>query len=106
MLQLDRRACLAVLLGAPALACRVAVAGTLPRPSGKVILRISGNIANRNSPEGADFDADMLERLGLADLVTRTPWTDGEPRFTGVPADRLLETVGASGQTLEVVTRN
>jgi hypothetical protein len=81
-------------------------AGTLPSPTGKVILRVTGNIANRNAPDAADFDAEMLERLGIVEVVTHTPWTEGEVRFSGVSPKALLDAVGASGDLIEAIALN
>lgn len=101
------RALAGAALGALALALVPAAgAGTLPHPAGKVILKITGQVANRNSPDGAEFDLDMLEALGVTEMVTHTPWTKGERRFSGVPMKRLLEAVGASGETVKAVALN
>lgn len=83
-----------------------AMAGALPAPKGKVILRIEGNIAQRNAPDAAEFDAEMLESLGLVELVTRTPWTEGEVRFSGVSPKALLAAVGATGSAVDAVALN
>ena len=83
-----------------------AEAGMLPRPAGKVILRVTGKIANTNAPEAAEFDLAMLESLGVVEMVTRTPWTEGEVRFSGVPAAKLMEAVGADAQTVDAVALN
>jgi hypothetical protein len=73
------------------------LAAELPAPAGPIILTVSGNINQRNSPEGAAFDREMLESLGLAELRTSTAWTEGVPVFEGVPAAELLEAVDAKG---------
>jgi hypothetical protein len=78
----------------------------LPVPSGPVLLTVTGAIANRNSPEGARFDRAMLEALGMVELKTSTPWTDGVPTFRGVPMARLLDAVGAFGKTLHATAAN
>jgi hypothetical protein len=81
-------------------------AGTLPTPTGKVILRVTGNIANRNAPDAAEFDIAMLEQLGMVELVTDTPWTEGEVRFAGVSPATLLAAVGAQGSRVDAVALN
>lgn len=83
-----------------------AMAGTLSVPKGKVILRVTGNITTRNAPDAAEFDAQMLEQLGLVELVTRTPWTEGEVRFSGISPKALLGAVGASGQFVDAIALN
>ena len=74
-----------------------AMAEALPPPAGEVILVVRGDIANSNVDGEAHFDRDMLEALGLGTMATTTMWTDGRVTFEGVPAQRLLEAVGASG---------
>jgi hypothetical protein len=79
---------------------------SLPRPSQSPILRITGKIQMTNEGEAAVFDRAMLEGLGSATITTNTPWYDGPVRFDGVPMARLMEAVGASGQTLTAVALN
>lgn len=47
-----------------------------------------------------------LDALGTAELVTRTPWTQGPQHFGGLPMARLLAAVGAHGTTLRAVALN
>lgn len=90
------------LLGA-ALACTSffaissADAGSLAAPTEKPILTISGDIAETNTPEGAQFDRTMLEKLGMVTIETNTPWYKGPMKFEGVPLDKLMAEVGAKG---------
>lgn len=91
-----------LLAGAPA-----ASAADLPAPSGKRVLTVSGAIANTNTSDGrALFDLAMLSGDETRQLVTTTPWTDGPQTFTGIPLARLLDLVGAKGQTLHAVALN
>ncbi len=73
----------------------------LPQPTGRPILEISGAIGRTNAPGKAVFDLAMLESLGLQELVTTTPWTEGEQRFSGVDPRALLRAVEARGSELE-----
>lgn len=75
-------------------------ADPLPAPQGQVILTITGNIAVSNTPEGAAFDRAMLEEIGLTELSTSTPWTDGVQQFNGILGRTLLERVGAQGNVV------
>lgn len=75
----------------------VAAAEPLPAPEGPVILVVSGNIEVTNTDEGAAFDREMLHELGLTEIETSTPWTDGVQVFSGVLARTVLERVGAEG---------
>lgn len=78
----------------------------LPEPTGRVILTVSGAIEVTNSDDGADFDRDMLDALGLEEIVTTTAWTDGPQTFRGVRLQTLLERLGASGTTVTATALN
>lgn len=78
----------------------------LGKPTGKVILEVTGAVT---APEGAAkiaFDREMLKGLGLVDLVTVTPWDKTPVRFTGVRLKDLLEAVGATGNSLKISALN
>lgn len=73
-------------------------ADELPRPTGPVILVLSGSITNTNAPGGrSEFDRAMLEALGTDSLTTTTNWTDGPQVFDGVRVSKVLTAVGAHG---------
>lgn len=76
---------------------RKAGATSLPQPSEKPILTVSGKISVANKDSVAQFDRPMLEALGMSGFETSTPWYDGPVRFDGVRMDRLMQVVGASG---------
>jgi hypothetical protein len=78
-------------------------ASELGRPQGKVILTVTGRIANRNDGDAATFDSAMLEALPRRNAVVRTPWIPGETSFEGPLGAALLDALGASGSTLHVV---
>lgn len=78
-------------------------AQTLGKPVGPVVLQVSGKIAQTNAPGLAEFDADMLDALPLAQIITTTPWQQGLVTFAGPSLKTLLATVGAHGQTLSMV---
>ncbi len=88
-------------LGAPAPAGE-----TLPQPSGRVILTISGAIENTNGDGVARFDRAMLERIGVTEVNTSTSWTDGVTKFEGVLARDLLKAVGATGDRVSARALN
>jgi hypothetical protein len=81
-------------------------ADPLPAPTGPVILTVSGNIEVTNSDAGAAFDREMLAELGVTEITTSTPWTDGVPVFSGVLARTILERVGAEGTTVNATALN
>lgn len=72
----------------------------LPAPTGPVILTIGGTVKVSNSEQGAAFDRQMLEELGITEIKTTTPWTDGVQTFEGVLARAVFERVGAEGETV------
>jgi hypothetical protein len=100
-----------VLSGAVALSIlgrpRTAVmANGLVPPRDRVVLTVTGAIGVTNAPGRADFDLAALERLGLRRLTTWTPWTDGDLRFEGVWARRLMEAVHARGTAVDALALN
>lgn len=78
----------------------------LPRPEGKVILTVTGNIGVTNAPGTAEFDRALLEALGESVLETTTPWTEGRHLFEGVSAKTLLEALDARGSQVKAVALN
>ncbi len=92
---------LASLTVAPALADT-----PLAKPSGRVILTISGAIDHTNADGRAEFDRKMLQQLGTTAFATSTTWTDGTPEFEGVLARDILRAVGARGTTALAVALN
>lgn len=83
-----------------------ALAGELPKPAGKPILTISGNIENTNENGKAVFDIASLEKLGMVSFQTTSPWYNGRTKFEGIPMRKLMEYVGAKGSVLNVVALN
>ena len=81
-------------------------AGTLPAPADKPILTISGEITDKNVGDTAQFDRNMLEKMGLVTVVTTTPWYQGPMTFEGVPLDKLMAEVGAKGQRVVAYALN
>jgi len=73
---------------------------------GRVILQISGAITNTNGDGVMRFDRAGLEALGMHDITTQTPWTEGMATFTGVRASDLMAYVGASGSRIRAIALN
>lgn len=105
MRQIERRR---MILGGSLLPLSLARAETpaLPAPAGRVILTVSGRIAVTNEADTARFDRAMLEGLGLASFTTATPWYDGPVTFEGVPMTKLLQRLGAQGETVRAIALN
>lgn len=78
----------------------------LQRPTGPVILTISGNITKTNNGDKADFDLEMLHALGTRAMSMTTSWTDGTQEFSGVLMRDLMAAVGATGKTVEAIALN
>lgn len=72
-------------------------AAELGRPTGRVILTVSGAIRNTNGDGIAELDRQTLKSLPMTKLETTTPWTDGVRTFTGPLVRDLLDFVGATG---------
>lgn len=79
----------------------------LAKPSGKVILTVSGSIKNTNTAEGtAQFDREMLMNLEVIELKTVTPWSEGVDSYRGPLLRSLIAAVGAQGGVLSVSALN
>lgn len=81
-------------------------ASELPKPVGKVILTMSGNITNTNEGGKAVFDIASLEKLGVISFQTTSPWFNGRTTFTGISMQKLMDYVGAKGSVLKVTALN
>lgn len=103
--QITRRAFGALATSVAALP-KVHAASPLPLPAAKPILSVSGRIAASNRDGVAVFDMAMLEALGTDGFETRTPWHTGAVRFEGVRMQRLMQAVGASGESVTAVALN
>lgn len=83
-----------------------ALAGELPKPAGKPLLTLSGNIENTNEEGKAVFDIASLEKLGMVSFQTASPWYNGRTTFTGIPMKTLMAYVGATGSVVKVSALN
>lgn len=71
-------------------------------PGGTSIVTVTGALSG--GPRGFDFEA--LRRLGLYDIRTPTPWTDGAATFTGPRLADLLRAAGARGSRIRAKALN
>ncbi|ETX16394.1 oxidoreductase [Roseivivax halodurans JCM 10272] len=78
----------------------------LAMPEGDVLLTVTGAITVANDGDAAAFDRAMLEDLDPVTVKTTTIWTDGVQTFTGVPLDRLMDVVGATGAAIDATAIN
>lgn len=81
-------------------------AGEFSKPTGKVLLTMSGNIQNTNDGGKAIFDLVSLEKLGMVSFQTTSPWYDGRTTFTGISLQKLMDYVGAKGTVVKVTALN
>jgi len=81
-------------------------AGELTKPTGKVILTMSGNIENTNENGKAVLDIASLEKLGTVSFQTTSPWYNGRTTFTGISLQKLMDYVGAKGTVVKITALN
>lgn len=97
----------AALTLALSLATGAAVAqDALPKPTGDVVLTVTGKIANKNNGDAADFDMAMLDKLPQATIVTLNDWVTDKHTYKGPVGTELLKLLGATGTQLKVVALN
>ncbi|VAW14879.1 hypothetical protein MNBD_ALPHA09-1372 [hydrothermal vent metagenome] len=72
----------------------------------RTVLRIAGKITEVNTGEGAEFDLERLEKLGVTSFTTMTPWFDKPITFEGVLVRKVLAAVGARGRQIVAVGLN
>ena len=105
-----RRGFLADLAGSAAAGLLAALwcgpAHALDAPTGKVILTISGSLAQANDNGAASFDLALLQALPQHSFSTKTPWYAQPRKFSGVLLRDLLAAVGAPGGTLKAIALN
>lgn len=77
-----------------------------PKPTGDVVLTISGKLAKPNADKRAVFDMKMLETLPQHSFTTSSPWYTEPVRFTGPLLRDVLAAVGASGSKIVAVALN
>lgn len=78
----------------------------LAKPSGQVILTVSGSIASVNQEGKAQFDAAMIDALPAHVITTKTPWYKQATTFSGPRLSEVLAVLGAKGTTLEIKALN
>ncbi|MFK0335349.1 molybdopterin-dependent oxidoreductase [Rhizobium sp. NPDC090275] len=95
-------------MAAAAAVCLIAVPGAnaLDRPTGDVVLTISGTMDEPNVGNTAQFDLAMLEKLQGRTGTMVTPWTDGKRTFSGPLLRAVLDAAHVHGRTLKVTALN
>lgn len=84
-----------------------ALAGEMPRPSGYIILTLSGEIVNTNTDDGRlELDLAMLQSMPVTTFKTSTIWSEKATEFTGVNLKTILDYAGASGANVHAIALN
>jgi hypothetical protein len=81
-------------------------AAALEPAQGKVILTISGQVAEKNTPTAAVFDLAMLQKLPQHSFTTMTPWDKQPIKFAGPLLRDVLAAARATGSTIKAVALN
>jgi hypothetical protein len=82
-------------------------AQVLSKPTGPVILTVTGNITNTNTDQKtAEFDRGMLMNLEVIDQKTMTPWSEGVDLYRGPLLRSVMSAVGAKTDELSVTALN
>lgn len=81
-------------------------AAALEKPTGDVVLTITGAVTQANSGKDAAFDIGMLEALPGRSATMETPWTQGRLEFSGPLLREVLKAAGAKGSRLSVKALN
>jgi len=89
---------LLLVASAPALA--------LEKPTGAVVLTLTGRVRAPNDGSVANFDMPMLARLPQSHFTTATPWYAQPRKFSGPLLRDVLAAAGAQGTTLRAVALN
>jgi hypothetical protein len=76
-----------------------------PAPRGPVILEVRNDVSS-NAPKITRFDLEMLERIGLKEIVTETPWTIGPVTFKGILLRDLMATVATKETSIIATAMN
>ncbi|MDD2879962.1 MAG: molybdopterin-dependent oxidoreductase [Rhodoferax sp.] len=74
--------------------------------TGKIILSISGKVAEKNTANAAAFDLAMLEKLPQQTFTTMTPWDKKPIKFTGPLLRDVLAAAKATGTIIKAAALN
>lgn len=81
-------------------------AHALDAPQGKVVLTLSGKVAEPNDGPLAKLDMAMIRKLPQVSFTTQTPWDAKPVKFTGPRLKDVLALVKGSGSTVVAVALN
>lgn len=83
-----------------------AMALALDKPTGNVVLTISGTVGQANSGSNAAFDMAMLQKLPQKTFTTQTPWYPKPVTFSGPLLRDVLAAAGAKGSKIVAAALN
>ena len=75
---------------------------SIPAPKGKVVLTVTGRLANPNRNSTAVFDQAALNSLGMQQTTTFEPFDKKDITFRGVPLAAVLARVGMPATATKV----
>ena len=81
-------------------------AQVLRKPTGPVLLTVSGLISQHNGPNVAEFDLAMLNALPESQIVTKTPWHSAPAKFSGPALKTILNTVDSKGKSFRLTAQD
>jgi hypothetical protein len=76
------------------------------RPSGPVILTVTGHLKKFNAPRAYTWDLAMLEALPQHAFVTMTPWSNVRVSFSGPLLRDVLAAMHADGKIIKAKALN
>jgi hypothetical protein len=102
MVNAARRFVSGALLGAGLFALATLSAAEAAGPT----LTVEGKINGSSAMGELQLQRSELEALGTVVVETRTPWHDGPTTFEGVSLYKLMDHVGAAGETVKAIALN
>lgn len=75
-------------------------------PKGPVILKITGAVGAKNTPDAAAFDAALLDALPQTTYTATTPWFKEPAKFSGPLLRDVLKLAKAQGTILNATALN
>mgnify|MGYP000680699813 CR=1 FL=1 len=74
--------------------------------SAPAVLNVGGALTGANAGQTVAYDLDMLRAMPVVEIKTETIWTEGENTFTGVSMHSLMDELGVTAGTLEMIALN
>lgn len=81
-------------------------AQALEAPQGKVVLTVSGQVADTTDGKAAKLDMAMIRKLPQVSFTTQTPWDAKPVKFTGPRLKDVVSLVKGSGTHVVAIALN